>query len=96
MPSRVEVLEETATRLRARVEAPAEAVLVWSRTFFRAWRASVDGRAAQTRVADGHLLGVTLPPGAHEVEVGWSSSPLAAGMAVSLAGLIAAALLRRA
>ncbi|HUG53223.1 MAG TPA: hypothetical protein VMR21_06460, partial [Vicinamibacteria bacterium] len=96
LPSRVEVVEETTTRLLARVEAPAEAVLVWSRTFSPAWRASVDGRPATTRVADGHLLGVPLPAGTHEVEVRWSSAPLVAGAAVSLLGLAALVLLRRA
>jgi uncharacterized membrane protein YfhO len=96
LPSSSEVLEETATRLRVRVDAPAPALVVWSRTYFGAWRARVDGRAASVQVADGHLVGVPVPAGAHEVEIGWSSAPLLAGAIVSLvAGAIAVLLFRR-
>lgn len=96
LPSSLEVLEERSTRLRTRVVAPAPAMLVWSRTFFRAWRARVDGRAAEVQVADGHLVGVPVPAGAHEVEVRWSATPVVAGGLVSLTGLAALLLLRRA
>jgi hypothetical protein len=95
LPSRVEVIEETTTRLRARADAPAAAVLVWSRTFFPAWRAHVDGRPAETLVADGHLVGVRVPPGAHDVDVRWSCAPVVAGALVSLVALAAILALRR-
>jgi hypothetical protein len=96
LPSSSEVLEETATRLRARVDAPAPALVVWSRTYFGAWRARVDGRMAEVQVADGHLVGVPVPAGTHEVEIGWSSAPLLGGAVVSLvAGAIAVLLFRR-
>jgi len=96
LPSSSEVLEETATRLRVRVDAPAPALVVWSRTYFGAWRARVDGRAASVQVADGHLVGVPVPAGAHEVQIRWSSAPLLAGAIVSLvAGVIAVLLFRR-
>jgi hypothetical protein len=95
LPSSSEVVEESATRLRARITAPAPAVVVWSRTFFEAWRARVDGRAAAVQVADGHLVGVAVPAGAHEVEIRWSYAPLIAGALVSLAALAAVVLLRR-
>jgi hypothetical protein len=95
LPSSVEVIEESATRLRARVAAPAPALVVWSRTHFGAWRARVDGQAAAVQVADGHLVGVAVPPGAHEVEIGWSPAPLIAGALVSLAALAIVGLLRR-
>jgi uncharacterized membrane protein YfhO len=89
------VLEESATRLRARIAAPAPALVVWSRTYFGAWRARVDGQAAEVQVADGHLVGVPVSAGAHEVEIGWSSAPLIAGALVSLAALAIVVLLRR-
>jgi hypothetical protein len=95
LPSSAEVIEETATRLRARVVAPAPALVVWSRTFFGAWRARVDGQAADVRVADGHLVGVHVSAGAHEIEIRWSSGPLILGAFVSLAALAIAGLLRR-
>ena len=95
LPSSAEVIEETATRLRARIIAPAPALVVWSRTFFEAWRARVDGQPADVRVADGHLVGVPVSAGTHEVEIRWSSGPLIAGAFVSLAALAIAGLLLR-
>jgi hypothetical protein len=95
LPSSAEVIEETTTRLRARIVAPAPALVVWSRTFFGAWRARVDGQPADVQVADGHLVGVPVSAGAHEVEIRWSSGPLIAGAFVSLAALAIAGLLRR-
>jgi hypothetical protein len=93
--SRVDVRDERPDRLRARVDALAPAVLVWSRTFFRAWRARVDGRPAETLVADGHLLGVRVPAGAHEVDVVWSTAPVLAAVVLSLAALGVLVVLRR-
>jgi hypothetical protein len=95
LPSTTEVIEEAPTRLRVRVVAPADALVVWSRTYFKAWRAHVDGRAMDVQVADGHLVGVPVPAGAHEVEIRWSSSPLIAGALVSLGALGLVALMRR-
>jgi len=79
--------------LAVRVDAPAPGVLVWSRTFFSAWWATLDGRPAPTVLADGHLLGVPVPAGAHRVEIGWSSRPVAAGGVLLALGLSGAALL---
>jgi uncharacterized membrane protein YfhO len=92
-----EVIDETPTRLRVRIAAPAAALVVWSRTYFRAWRARVDGQAMAVEVADGHLVGVPVPAGAHEVEIRWSSSPLIVGSLVSLGALalVLTLLLRR-
>ena len=70
-----------------RVSAPAPALVVWSRTFFRAWRARVDGTSVAVVVADGHLVGVPVPPGAHDVEISWSRTPVVVGGLVSLAAL---------
>jgi hypothetical protein len=94
-PAPFTVAEETTTRLRVRVEAPAPALLVWSRTYFPAWRARVDGAAAETVVGDGHLVAVRVPAGAHEVEIAWSRGPLLAGAAIALLGLGSAVVLGR-
>ena len=91
----VEVVEEAPARLRARVDTPRPAVVVWSRTYFRAWRARVDGQVAQTLVADGHLLGVRVSAGRHEVEVAWSAWPLVLGSVIALAALGVLVVLRR-
>jgi hypothetical protein len=93
--ARVETLRETADRLEARVETPEAGFLVWSRSFFSAWRARVDGAQAETVRADGHLVGVAVPAGEHAVEVSWSPRPVVAGALLALLGLLAVVLLRR-
>jgi len=95
LPVRVETLRETADRLVARLDAPVAGVLVWSRSYFSAWRATMDGQPAATERADGHLLGVLVPAGSHLVEVRWSAGPVVAGAFLSALGLSALLLLRR-
>jgi hypothetical protein len=92
---RIASSEEGPTRLSADVEAGADGVLVWSRSYFRAWQASVDGKPVTPVLADGHLVGVPVPAGAHRVEVRWSSGPLIAGAGLCFAGVVAALALRR-
>jgi hypothetical protein len=93
-PGAPQVLLETAGRLVARVEAPVPGLLVWPRTFFSAWSATVDGvRAVPIRV-DGHFAGVSVPAGHHEIRVYWSAGPVLAGLILSGLGLAAAKLSR--
>jgi hypothetical protein len=92
---RVVSSEERPTRLSADVEAGADGVLVWSRTYFRTWQATVDGEPVTPVLADGHLVGVPVPAGAHRIEVRWSRGPLIGGVGLCLAGLSAALALRR-
>src|SRR6185295_19189934 len=54
--------EEGPARVAASIEAPSGGTLVWSRSYFRAWRAMVDGRAVEPVAAEGHLVGVPVPP----------------------------------
>jgi hypothetical protein len=82
---------ETPSALVSEVEVSADAVVVWSRTFFSAWWATVDGKPAATLRADGHLVGVSVPPGRHHVEIGWRRGPVQAGLALSGLGLALAA-----
>ena len=49
------------------VDAPADAILVYSEHHDPGWRASVDGRPAAVIAADGLLLGVRVPQGHHRV-----------------------------
>ena len=94
-PGRVVAARERVAWLEATVETAAPAMLVWSRTFFPAWRASVDGAPAPIVAASGHLLGVPLPPGAHRVEVWWPRGPLVAGLVLAVLGLLITAVLGR-
>jgi hypothetical protein len=92
---RVVSFDEEPARLSASVDAASDGMLVWSRTHFRAWQASVDGRPMEPALVEGHLVGVPVPAGSHRVEVRWSPRPLLAGLALSLAGIVVAVFLRR-
>jgi hypothetical protein len=92
---RVVAARERVAWMEATVETAAPSMLVWSRTFFPAWRASVDGAPAPVIVAFGHLVGVPLPQGAHRVEVWWPRGPLVAGLVLAVLGLLITAVLAR-
>jgi hypothetical protein len=84
-------VRQSADLLVAQVDAPVPGVLVWSRTFFGAWWAAVDGRPTDVVRADGHLVGVRVPEGHHEVTIGWRRGPVATGALLAVAGLALAA-----
>jgi uncharacterized membrane protein YfhO len=92
---RVVSFEEGPSALTAEVEAGAGGTLVWSRSYFSAWEAVVDGRDVEPVMADGHLVGIPLSAGAHHVAVRWSRAPLLAGVALFGVGLLAVLALRR-
>jgi len=92
---RIVSFEEGPARLTASVEAETGGTLVWSRSYFRAWRASVDGRPVEPVIAEGHLVAIPLSAGARHVEVSWSRGPLFAGLALCFVGIVAAIQLRR-
>jgi hypothetical protein len=81
--------------MAATVETAVPATVVWSRTFFPAWRATVDGAPTQVTVHGGHLVGVPVPAGTHAVEVWWPRTPLVVGIALAAIGLLIAAVLAR-
>lgn len=85
---RVLAVREQVSRLEAMVEAPAPSVLVWARTSFPAWRATVDGAPVTIVEADGHLVGVPVPAGAHRVLVWWPATPVVIGLALAALGLL--------
>jgi hypothetical protein len=82
------------SRLRATVNTTG-GLLVWSRSHFGAWRATVNGVPAAIVRAEGHLVGVPLGAGEHVIEVCWSSWPLIVGAVCAVLGLVALVLLRR-
>jgi uncharacterized membrane protein YfhO len=92
---RIVSFEEGPARLTASVEGVTDGTLVWSRSYFRAWRASVDGRPVEPVLADGHLVGIPVSAGAHQLEVRWSRGPLMAGLGLWVVGMMAALVLRR-
>jgi hypothetical protein len=91
---RVVSYEEGPARLSADVDAAGDGVLVWSRTYFAAWRASVDGRAVKPVLAEGHVVGIPVAAGRHHIGVSWSRAPLLAGIALFFVGVIGALIAR--
>ena len=75
------------------VEAAAPGHVVFSRTFFPAWTATVDGAAAPVVVANARDLAVAVPAGKHRVALAWDAAPFRRGVAVQALALAAAALL---
>jgi hypothetical protein len=87
--------EERASQLTTEVDASSDAVLVWSRTFFSAWQAAVDGVSVRPMRADGHLVGVPIGRGRHRVQVTWQPWPVWIGLGLSVMGWITVVALRR-
>jgi len=74
----------------AAVDAPAPGYLVFSRTFFPAWRARLDGRPARPVVANARDLAVAVPAGHHRVELEYDRGPFRIGVAAQAAAMVAA------
>jgi hypothetical protein len=96
-PGRARIVRTAAERIEVEADSPAGGVLVLRRAHLPLWRATVDGRAAPTRIAQLTRLAVELPPGPHRVVLEIARAPLAwalAGSAAALAALAALALRR--
>jgi hypothetical protein len=81
-------------RLGVHVELPA-AVLSVSRTFDPNWHARLDGKELALHPADGFLTAAEVPRGDHEIVLRYENPAFGAGGALSLASLLAVALLAR-
>jgi uncharacterized membrane protein YfhO len=78
-------------RAAATVEAEGAGHLIFSRTFFASWKASLDGRPAPVLVANARDLAVAVPAGRHRVEIVWDARPFRVGVALQALALAAAA-----
>ncbi|MDP6349391.1 MAG: YfhO family protein [Chloroflexota bacterium] len=75
------------------VDNPSEysRVLDFAMVWAPGWEVEVDGAKAGLLVVDGAVMGVRLPPGEHEVRFEYHAPGLAAGVALTLAGLVVVA-----
>jgi hypothetical protein len=85
--------DESAGEEHVDVEVDASGYLVVRDSYARGWRAWVDGVPAPVLRANGKHRAVPIPAGKHEVMLRYGAPGFAAGLAVSLASLVAAALL---
>jgi hypothetical protein len=91
--NRVSAIRLSAGGLSAEVEASAPSVAVFAATYFRYWRAAVDGVRADVEIANGAFCGVRVPPGRHRVELAYDTRPFFAGCAATAAFLAASLIL---
>ncbi|MFN7959828.1 MAG: hypothetical protein U0002_01015 [Thermoanaerobaculia bacterium] len=88
-PSGTAALElDQPARVAARVNSSAGGVLVLRRTFHPIYRAFVDGAEVPAQRVNLHLLGVTVPPGEHRVEVEVDRRPFQRALGGTFAGLL--------
>ena len=70
------------------IQAEGPGWLVTYQPWYPGWTATVDGAPVATEPVDGALTGLSLPPGAHRIELSYRPAWLEIGAGVSLvAGL---------
>ena len=72
-----------------RAESASASLIRIARTNDGNWRAAVDGRPWPVWSVDLSMIGIALPPGDHAVTIGYRDDALLAGMAISLAAVVA-------
>jgi hypothetical protein len=80
--------DERAMRVKCRAASPS--LLRLSVPWFPGWRAAVDGGEAPIVRVDHALMGVVVPPGAHEVYAEYQPRYFGLAFAISLAGALGA------
>ena len=85
-PSPAYVLERALESDRALVDVDAGAPghMLFSRTFFPAWKGRLDGSPAPVLLANGRELAVAVPPGKHRVEIFWSPTSFRRGFVLQV------------
>lgn len=88
VPAKLSADRVEAGRASAYVEATCAGHLVFSRTYFSAWKARLDGRTVPVLVANGRDLAVAVPSGSHRVEFEYDQQAFRWGVAVQAAALL--------
>jgi hypothetical protein len=90
LPASLRIRALRAGRAEADVLAPAPGHVVWSRTWFPAWKATLDGSPLRIVPANGRDLAVAVPAGNHRVRIFWNPETFRLGVAFEAVALIAA------
>jgi hypothetical protein len=86
-------------RAAAQVNAAGPGHLLFSRTYFPVWRASLDGNQAPLLVANGRDIAIAVPAGKHRVDFEFDRRPFVRGVSLQAFGavlILAAAVATRA
>jgi hypothetical protein len=78
---RIDVASLTPEGVSGSVAAPAPGFLVFARTYFGAWKASVDGRSVPALVANARDVAIAVPEGSHAFSIEWDRGPFHRGVA---------------
>jgi hypothetical protein len=84
-PGTIAVRNLEADRASVDVEATASGHVVFSRTFFPSWKASLDGAPARIVLANGRDLAVAVPAGGHSVSFEYDRAPFTRGVVIQAA-----------
>ncbi len=91
-PARVSVEQLLPDRASVGVEAEAAGHLIFSRTYFRAWRALLDGREAPVLVANARDLAIAVSAGLHRIRFEYDRAPFHRGVAIQAIAFVLIAL----
>lgn len=94
-PSEVRYERVSSDEIAVRVDAPDHGVLRVLEAWDPGWSATVDGRAVELAPAHDTFLSCAIAPGQHEVRLRYRTPGAQLGVALSLASLVALALLAR-
>lgn len=89
----VQLLAYSPNEIRVQVNAFRPAVLVATETFWKDWRATLDGRPQLVTRADGLFRAVAVPAGTHQISMFMVPTKLYAGAAISVLGILLVLLL---
>jgi hypothetical protein len=84
----VEIISESNNRLRLRVKAKEDALLLLSDTYYPGWKAFVDGTPQKIYQADYAFRAVPLNPGTHRVEFIYDPMSFKLGVGVTILGIL--------
>jgi len=89
----VDLVARAANRVRVRARMACRGLVILSETYYPGWRLTVDGKEADILEVDGALRGVVTPAGEHELNFVYRPLSVYGGGALTLAGVLAAAIL---
>jgi hypothetical protein len=72
------------------VDAPWGGVLVTSEAAYPGWESRLDGRPVETLLVNTAFRGLAVPPGPHRITMSYGPRSFRAGLALTLAGVLAA------
>ena len=88
IPVSISRYEPGAIDLKLEGAAPVGSALIVSENYYPGWEATVDGKVTVISRADYTLMGIALPPNAHNVSLRFASKPYDRGKLVTLFALL--------